>query len=76
MGGCLDRRSDAIDPRRGAPVTPGAIDGSAAVPVSGYTPPSDTCRHYDAGTKVRDHLTGDEAQQWATSRGYSEDQTP
>ena len=32
--------------------------------------------HYDAGTKVRDHLTGDEAQQWATSRGYSEDQTP
>lgn len=31
--------------------------------------------HWDAGTKVRDHLTSVEAQQWAASRGVSEDQT-
>jgi hypothetical protein len=32
--------------------------------------------HYDAGTKVRDHITGDAAQGWAAARGYSKDQTP
>jgi hypothetical protein len=32
--------------------------------------------HYDAGTKVRDHITGEAAQRWAVSRGFSEDRTP
>jgi hypothetical protein len=32
--------------------------------------------HYDAGTKVRDHMTSDTGQRWAASRGYSKDQTP
>lgn len=29
--------------------------------------------HWDAGSKVRDHLTSDEARQWAASRELSED---
>lgn len=32
--------------------------------------------YYDAGTKVRDHMTSDTAQEWAASRGYIEDRTP
>ena len=32
--------------------------------------------HYDAGTKVRDHLTEHDARLWAVARGYSEDETP
>lgn len=29
--------------------------------------------HYDAGTKVRDHITNGTAQRWAALHGYSED---
>lgn len=29
--------------------------------------------HWDAGTKVRDHLTSEAARRWAASRGFEEE---